>query len=129
MMLVWTSLTYIINKSKAVIIVMPIIIYVLLFETIFNARSYREINTSNYRAAVVEQISNDVLEQVLLADSQGKTAMELYVPVYGTNDNWPIAVYGGNWISKTLFAHGMINEKIEITIVPTYNMNEKYDLQ
>lgn len=129
MMLVWTSLVYVMNKSKALIIIMPIVIYILLFETIFNAKSYREINTSNYSSAVVEQISNDILEQILLADSQGQTAMELYVPVYDSNDNWPICTYGGKRISRTLFAHGMIGKEIEITIVPTYDMNEKYNLQ
>ena len=128
MMLVWVSLVYIMNKSKAVIIIMPIVMYVLLFQTIFNARSYREINISNYPAAVVEQISNDILEQILLADSQGQTAMELYVPVYDSNDNWPIAIGNGKFMSNTLFVHGMISEKIDITIVPTYDMNEKYNL-
>ena len=130
MVLVWISLIYITKKSKAVMLLMPIVIYVLLFETVFNGASYRETNYPNHRAAVVEQIDNDILEQVLLADSEGKTAMELYVPVYDSHDNFPIAsTYGGDRISFTLFSYGLISKRIEITIIPIYEMNEKYNLQ
>lgn len=129
MMLVWISLIYIIKKSKPVIFILPLVIYILLFETVFNVESYKETNFPNYKEAVVEEISNDILDQVLMADWQGKTTMELYVPVYTSKDNFPIATYGGREISRTLFAQGMINRQIEITIVPTYDMNEKYDLQ
>ena len=131
MMLIWTSLVYIIDKAqtKAVIIAMPVVIYILLFETVICEKTYREINTSNYSASVVKEISDDILEQVLLADSQGRMTMELYVPVYGSSDNWPIGSYGGYRISRALFSHGMISKKIEITIVPTYDKNEQFDLR
>lgn len=127
MTLIWTSLIYIFKKTNFVFLMLPIAIYVLLFETAFNEKLYREINLERYKAFVVRQIDNYILEQVLLADSQGKTTMELYVPVYNSS---PLTVSDlGGPISRALFAHGMISKQIQITVIPTYDMDEAYNLQ
>lgn len=74
---------------------------------------------------VVKAIDDDILNQVIAADRDGKDTMELYVPFYGRRGDW----FTGERISNALYAHGIVNRKIEITVVPTDEMNKKYHLQ
>lgn len=54
--------------------------------------------------------------------------MELYVPYFGSEDNWPIATYGGVSISEALSKHGVIRQPIYIDIVPTKEKNEQFHI-
>lgn len=129
LLVTWISMLYIVRRLSLFTFFMPIVAYVLLFATVINVRSYREFNVSGYDARIVKDISDDIVAQVIAADKEGSETMELYVPSYGTEGNWPISKSSGERISRTLRAHGIVGRQIEITVVPTKKMNEKYHLE
>lgn len=61
--------------------------------------------------------------QLKSADDQGVTCMDLIVPKYGTEDNWPIATYVNSSISDMAYEYGITSHKLKIeTIIPTENI-------
>ncbi len=64
-----------------------------------------------------------IVDQLKAADSQGNTHIDLVVPYYGTDDNWPIATYVGDSVSDMAYEYGITSHKIEIdSIIPTENI-------
>ena len=59
--------------------------------------------------------------------------MLLYVPVHtedpDTQDNWPHSVGLLPRLTNTLYEQGIISYPIDITVVPSTEMNEKYHLE
>lgn len=125
LLITWISLLYMARRLPAMIICMPVAVYVLCFATVINVRSYYGICSAD----VIKAIGDDILNQVIEADRGGKDTMELYVPFYESADNFPFALYMGGRISNALYAHGIVDRKIEITVVPTERMNKKYHLK
>jgi hypothetical protein len=89
--------------------------------------TYKESNMGNTDAAVCKRIGDDLVEQMILADQNGETSVNLHVPVTDNPDNWPhFAGKYGIAIANSLFEHGVIGREIEVTIIPDEAMNEKY---
>ena len=64
-----------------------------------------------------------IVSQLRMADSQGIRHIDLTVPYYGTDDNWPIATYVNESISDMAYEYGITSHRIEIDrIVPTVNL-------
>ena len=75
------------------------------------------------------EIDNDIIMQVKTAVDRGDYSVQVYVPDFGTEDNWPIALYGGERISDALSKHGVIRQGIYIEIVPSKEKNEQFYLK
>ena len=73
-------------------------------------------------------VDNDLINQIVTADKNGKTEMQLVVPKGDNRDNWPHPKYMGGNISRTLYSHGIISKNIKITVKPDENMNRNYHL-
>lgn len=129
LLITWISMVYIVRRLSVSSVFIPIGVYVLLFATVINVRSYREFNVSGYDARIVKDISDDIVAQVVAANEKGCNAVEVQVPVYNLEGNWPIPILSGERISRTLRAHGIIGRQMEITVIPTNEMNEKYHLE
>ena len=83
----------------------------------------------NYPADICFAISNDLVEQFVRADQAGMEHFELYVPVFQKDMNWPLySGYNGFAIADALYEHGVTNRRLEFTVVPTMEMNEKHQL-
>ena len=84
---------------------------------------------SNVSAKTSQAITQDIYQQVLNADNGRTKEMNLYVPSFqSTTDNWPMAVYLGERVSRTLYKHGQISTPIQITIVPDPERNKLYGI-
>lgn len=129
LLMAWISMIYIVRRLPVSAVFIPVVTYVLLLATVINVRSYGEFNISGYDARIVKEISDDIVAQVVAADEKGCNTVELQVPVYNMEGNWPISILSGERISRTLRAHGIIGRQIEITVIPTEEMNEKYPLE
>ena len=58
--------------------------------------------------------------QVVDADRAGDESMKLFVPWFDHPDNFPIATYGGERITNTLYVHGIVSRFIKVDeVVPT----------
>lgn len=128
LMLVVISLAYIIKKLPHFTLFVPLILYILIFETAINGKTFAENNVAGYNAQLVRELDNNIIAQVKEAEKAGKDNIDVLVPKYNSSDNWPIATYGGGRISETLFRHGITRKKRVINLIPDYSINKKYNL-
>ena len=68
------------------------------------------------------------VQKVISADEAGELKVELEVSNSGGANNWPQAIYMGERISAALYKHGVTNRKVEITLIPSTEYNERYNL-
>lgn len=127
---IFICLSYLIKKYPKITIVFPIFICFYALQLNANLNSFREGNTSNINPNICEKISSDLLNQVKAADENGLHEVELHVPEFysETNDNWPLATYLGERMSRTLYTHKIINKKIDINIVIDKEKNIEFQI-
>jgi len=82
----------------------------------------------NLDPAICADISRDLLQQVSTACEAGQTEMDLYVPLWDTEDNWPHATQLMDRMRYALYAHKIIGYPIDITIVPSEKVNQSFHL-
>lgn len=122
------SIAYVFQKRPTILSWLPLICFIITVFTINSYRHFRENNICNiapYKCVLVDQA---LINQIVKADKNAKSEMTLMVPKGDNHDNWPHPLYMGKAISRTLFAHGIIHNIIEITIKPDASMNERYHL-
>ena len=116
------------NKS-AVRFIMPLGL-VLVFSFIMTGnRVFMESNKVNIPSDTCRKIDNYLIQQITDAEKKGQDTVKLHVPVFDTDDNWPISDYGVKHISEALYYHHVINSNIKVTFVPDKQLNEKFGLQ
>ena len=108
------------KRFVALKIMLPLLIVLTFFFT------WRGINTfkdSGYKNGWI--ITNDIVNQIIEVTSEQKE-MDLHVPKFDYNDNFPIADYSADRFSSALRKHGIINNDIKINLVIDEDMNRKY---
>ena len=111
---------YLIKKYNELFILLPTILFILLFEINTSTKTFKEPNVLNIDHQNVIYINEKIVSQIKDA-SVGKTKV-IYIPKFTSNDNWPIANYGTNWIVESLYKHGVINNIPEVV----FEINEDY---
>ena len=107
----------------------PILLYVMLSCINTTGQTFRDSNMRNMPADTWMRIGNDMVSQFVEADLRGDAHIYLYVPVSDKDMNWPLFEgYNGFAIGDTLYEHGVTSRRIEFTVVPDMEMNEKYNL-
>lgn len=119
---------YVVYKQPKVLLIVPILLCVLISETDTKEKTFQESNMGNLDPAVCADISRDLLQQAVDANEAGLTEMTLYVPLWDSEDNWPHAVQLMDRMCHALYAHRIIDYPIGMTIVPSAEINEKYNL-
>lgn len=127
-LLVCILMAYLLKENPKIYLAGPIIMLILLVEAIGNGGSLFESNMGRLSSRTCYAVDQDILQQIITADQEGKTEMVLHVPKGDNRDNWPHPMYMGNNISNTLFRHGIIKKPIKITVQPDTSMNEKYQI-
>lgn len=128
-LLVFMGLVLITRRFSALNSAIPLLIFALICETSTMGNTFLDINMGGLPAETCIEIDRDIIEQVKTVVDRGGVSMKLYVPDFGTEDNWPIALYGGYRISNALSKHGVIRRGIEIEIVPTKEKNKQFHLE
>lgn len=123
---VFMGLTFATKKFPEMNAMIPILIVALFCETNTMGNTYLDSNMGGLTAETCIEIGNNIVEQVKAADEKGAYSMQLFVPDFQSEDNWPIALYGGVSISEALSKHGVIRQPIYIEIVPTTEKNEQF---
>lgn len=127
-LIVLISFGYVMSKYPKVVLAVPLVLCILVFEIDTVGKTFLEANPTSTDSAICADINNDLIEQIVNAQQLGQTEMELYVPISDSRDNWPLTHYMGDRISVTLYEYGVITQPMNITIVPSEAMNEKYHL-
>lgn len=77
-------------------------------------------------ARICREVDRHIVEQVLSADERGLDAVEVHVPKWESRSNWPHPYNMGIWLQNTLFAHGLIETRLKVTIVPDEELNKTF---
>ncbi len=85
-------------------------------------------NVAHLPPNTVKAIDEDIYRQVCSAASSDDAdgVARVYVPRWDTVDNWPLAAYGGSHFSSALYAHGIIDRKIKVELVPSLEKNDEF---
>ena len=59
---------------------------------------------------------------------QKKDYTEILVSKFATEDNFPLAVYGGDFVSNSLYMHGIIKNRLKVKFIPDDKLNQFYGI-
>ena len=107
-------------------LMLPIFVLAILINTSSGKSHLREASYDGRPASEAAVFTQFLIDQVVEAEQNGQTEMDLHVPVGDANDNFPHPLYMGNRVSKTLLRHGVISRPIKITVVPDESVNERF---
>lgn len=129
LMALFFSVCYTVRRLPTCSAFLPMLLCIAIFNCNTQGKTYRDSFMSNVSAKTSQAITQDIYQQVLNADNGRTEEMNLYVPSFqSTTDNWPMAVYLGERVSRTLYKHGQISTPIQITIVPDPERNKLYGI-
>ena len=129
LLLVLYVLCYVVKKCPDAVLALPVLLYVLLTCTNTTGQTFRDSNMDNYPAEICAQITNDLIDQFIQADAEGVEYLQLRVPDFPKDLNWPLFEGENSFgIADSLYEHGVTRRRIEFTSVPDPALNEKYQL-
>ncbi len=122
------SLAYLIKQVPKMAAVLPLVVYLLLFTTVFNDITYRDYNVSGLSPSVVKAVNEDVISQIKAAEEQGLTEVEVYVPE-SLADGWPLDTRLMNSrFSRPLWYHKVTDYRVFVTVVPSPEKDIQFHL-
>ena len=128
LILIFICLGYLLKKYPSISMIIPIVLCFFIVELNMKLRTFTESNTSNIDPSICEKLDNDFINQIKEADEKGVDHIELHVPDFNSNDNWPIATYFGKRIAKTAYIHGITKKQLTIDIVIDKEKNKEYQI-
>lgn len=121
------TLIYVLNKLPSLETLLPFILCIALFNCHSSGKTY--ISPSMYpgESTVVHSITDSIMSQIYDANATGLVELEILVPVFDdAKDNWPLSLWLGERISKTLYEHGQTDYLMQISIRPDFSLNKIY---
>lgn len=127
------SFTYLINKFHAVKVVAPLSL-VLMALISFNF-DYLPVqpNIGQHNSTTIINVDNYIINQIVKADREGKDKVTVKVPLgegkvtpKDQTSNWPHAFYMAKCLQNTLYSHGIIRTRIQITLEPDKKINKRF---
>jgi hypothetical protein len=110
------------NSRLALIILGTVLVILVTLGHTFN-----HSNVSNISYKQCEALMNDVIDQFVTAENEGKQEIDLVVPKFEQDDNWPYGVYGKDRFGKALYKHGIIHSEIQVNeLILSQEMTDKY---
>lgn len=126
------SLGYLLNHfmaRKGIILLMICCLVSIVFVNT-GGKTYRDSNiialshtNGDFDAYKVEKLDNYIIDQIIDASENKQSSIELRVPFFYTEDNWPIANYGVNRIPIQLYEYGVIKNPVNASLYPDETLN------
>ena len=129
LMIMIFMLANIMRHFKASAILIAFVVVLLVFDKGGEPGSFKESNLIEVNPKICAAVSKDIINQIEIAIEEGRNEIALNVLKGRGSDNWaPHALYGANRIMDALYYHGVTDRKIQVTFVPSDEMNEKYKI-
>lgn len=124
MLMMIVSMEYIFEKIPQLMILLPLAIFVLCTEVVITRTDYCDI----YEPQTSKLIDDDIVNQVLEAQSKGETVVKVHIPEC-QSPLWPYDTIGSGSekMSNSLYRHNIINQPMTIIFEPDGEMNKKYN--
>lgn len=119
----------ILKKSAKATNLIPILIGVMIFEASpFNATTFQPINPPKINGLVAQNISRDIINQIVEAEKSGKEAIEVKIPKFTGSNNYPISTKISHHLESVILKHNITTRPIKITLLPDESMNKKHHI-
>lgn len=113
------------QKYSITKMVCPLLLAIAICNCNTSGKTYGESIAGNYSPEACMRFSNDVMQQFLDAEAEGKRQIILTIPDFHST-SWPIAGYTGDRFSSHFYKLGVTENYIEVTdICYTEEKNEK----
>ncbi len=123
------SLGYLLKLAPKTAAVLPLLVYLLLFATVFNDITYADYNMSGLPNTVVKAVNDDVIAQIQAAEEQGLTEVEVFIPE-SLADGWPLDTNLMNSrFSRPLWYHRVTDYRVFVTVVPSAEKDAQFGLK
>lgn len=86
-------------------------------------------NTSdgtNVASSTCLAVSNYLIDQIVEADRKHLNAIEIAVPKFPNETNWPLQLVGGYRVSDALYKYNVIESPISVTFVADSSVNARF---
>ena len=109
------TLLYSIKRLTSIYTLLPVLILVIFLECRTKEKTF--INTiQGHTPHYWEQLDNFIINQIKQADSLGLSEVNVEVPDFKNDINWPLTEPTGEHISRTLYKHQLIQYPIKVNI-------------
>ena len=129
-LLAMLALAYLVSRYPKIQLVLPLLILFLASGADTREKTFLESNFSNAPPAQCAEISRYLIRQLQEAEQGGLTETVLRVPMHVSDlekdDNWPHSLFLMKRVPDTLYAHGLIRSRIDVTPVADPSVNEQF---
>ena len=120
----------ILKEIRPVQVVLPLMVVIAFFEINTTKRTFKETNSRNLYYKKCLAIDNDIIDQIVTAEEEGRTDIKVYVPKYKAKSNWPLSKKTGDLASKALYKHGVLYKKVKVEkTVPKRKKNKQFGMK
>ena len=120
---------YLLQKLPKTLYIVTVALCVLFCECNTLGVTYLESNTSNLNPAICNEIMQDLIDEILLADEKGLDEITLEIPMTVNKGGWPLMPqFLGPRMTATLREHGLLRREITVNTVPSMEANWRYSL-
>ena len=120
---------YLLQKLPKALYIVPIALCVLFCECNKPGVTYLESNYSNLNPTVCNEIMQDLIDEILLADEKGLGEITLEIPMCADDRGWPLMPgFLGPRMASSLLEHGLLRREITVNTVPSMEANWRYSL-
>ena len=129
LLIVMLCFGYLLQKLPKTLYVVPIALCVLACECNTIGVTYLEPNFSNLSPIICNEIMQDLIDEILLADEQGLDEITLEIPVTSNENGLPfITRFLGPRMATSLLEHGLLRREITVNTVQSMESNWRYSL-
>ena len=122
LMLVMLSIAYVIRKVPQIVMIVPLLIVVLAFESDTLVKTYRESNLDNLPPDVCVSINEAIMGQIMDVAERGENTMNVEIPKEGPY--W----YIGHAVAEAMLNCGLIDHEMFTTDIPCDDFFERYGI-
>lgn len=101
---------------------LPLLCFTLLFECRTPQKTYKD-TMSGYSPTYWTRMNKYIISSVQAADKARLNEVTIFVPKFKEETNWPLPIWTGKKIARTLYKHNLIERPIIIKINPDLNFN------
>lgn len=117
----FSAWNYLIEKIPRIIMIVPMIVLVMIFETDRRYDTFKEISVDGLSAQTCADINAAIIGQIVEADQAHMTYTDVYIP---EGPYW----YIGDAIARTLLKCGIIDQEVYTTLIVDPYFYERYGI-
>ncbi|MBO4863481.1 MAG: hypothetical protein J5517_03900 [Eubacterium sp.] len=120
----------ILKEVRPVQVILPLMVVIAFFNINTTKRTFKETNSRNLYYKKCLAIDNDIIDQIVTAEEEGRTNIKVYVPKYRAKSNWPLSNKIGDLASRALYKHGVLYKKVKVeNTVPKRKKNKQFGMK